>query len=71
MDEMKLESKWIRGIVSKLIKKILRDKSGCNVDVQLNNFRTTVIDEKTHVHLDIELDLSKDEIYKLLKGIGL
>ena len=71
MDEMKLESKWIRGIVSKLIKKILRDKSGCNVDVQLNNFRTTVIDEKTHVHLDIELDLSKDEIDKLLKGIGL
>ncbi len=68
---MKLESKWIRGIVSKLIKKILRDKSGCNVDVQLNNFRTTVIDEKTHVHLDIELDLSKDEIDKLLKGIGL
>ena len=71
MDEMKLETKWIRGIVSKLIKKILRDKSGCNVDVQLNNFRTTVIDEKTHVHLDIELDLSKDEIDKLLKGIGL
>ena len=68
---MKLESKWIRGIVSKLIKKILRDKSGCNVDVQLNNFRTTVSDEKTHVHLDIELDLSKDEIDKLLKGIGL
>ncbi len=71
MDEMKLESKWIRGIVSKLIKKILRDKSGCNVDVQLNNFRTTVIDEKTHVHLDIELDLSKDELDKLLKSIGL
>ena len=68
---MKLESKWIRGIVSKLIKKILRDKSGCNVDVQLNNFRTTVIDEKTHVHLDIELDLSKDELDKLLKSIGL
>lgn len=71
MDEMKLESKWIRGLASKLIKKILRDKSGCNVDVQLNNFRTTVIDEKTHVHLDIDLELSKDELDKLLKGIGL
>ena len=71
MDEMKLESKWTRGIASKLIKKVLRDKSGYNVDVQLNKFRTTVIDEKTHVHLDIELDLSKEELDKLLKSIGL
>ena len=34
-------------------------------------FRTTVIEEKTHVHLDIELDLSKEELDKLLKSIGL
>lgn len=68
---MKIESKFSRGIVSRLIKKVLRDKSGCNVDVQLNKFRTTVIDEKTHVHLDIELDLSKEELDKLLKSVGL
>ena len=68
---MRIESKFTRGIASRLIKKAMRDKLGYNVDVQLNKFRTTVIEEKTHVHLDIELDLSKDEIDTLLKGIGL
>lgn len=71
MDEMKIESKFTRGIVSKFIKKIVRDKLGYNIDIQLNKFRTTVIDEKTHVHLDVELDLSKEELDKLLKSIGL
>lgn len=68
---MKIESKFTRGIVSKFIKKIVRDKLGYNIDVQLNKFRTTVIDEKIHVHLDVELDLSKEELDKLLKSIGL
>ena len=68
---MKIESKFTRGIASRFIKKAMRDKLGCNMDVQLNKFRTTVIDEKTHVHLDIELDLSKEELDKLLKSIGL
>lgn len=68
---MKIESKFMRGIVSKFIKKAMRDKLGYNVDVQLNGFRTTVIDEKTHVHLDIDLELTKEELDKLLKSIGL
>ena len=68
---MKIESKFTRGIVSRFIKKAMRDKLGYNVDVQLNKFRTNNIDEKTHVHLDIELDLSKEELDKLLKSIGL
>ena len=71
MDEMRIESKFTRGIASRLIKKAMRDKLGYNVDVQLNKFRPTVIEEKTHVHLDIELDLSKEELDKLLKSIGL
>lgn len=68
---MRIESKFTRGIASRLIKKAMRDKLDYNVDVQLNKFRTTVIEEKTHVHLDIELDLSKEELDKLLKSIGL
>ena len=68
---MRIESKFTRGIASRLIKKDMRDKLSYNVTVQLNKFRTTVIEEKTHVHLNIELDLSKEELDKLLKSIGL
>ena len=44
---------------------------GCEVDIQLNEFRTTVIDDKTHVHLDLDADLTKEELNKLLKTIGI
>ena len=68
---MKIESKWMTGLASRFIKKILRDKLGCNMDIQLNGFRTTVLDDKTHVHLDVDLELTKDELNKLMKSIGL
>lgn len=68
---MKIESKFIAGIASRFIKKAMRDKLGYNVEVQLNKFRTTVIDDKTHVHLDVDLELTKEELDKLMKCIGL
>nr|DAZ55957.1 MAG TPA: hypothetical protein [Caudoviricetes sp.] len=67
---MKIESKFITGIVSKIAKKVVRDKLGYNIDIQLNGLRTTVIDDKTHVHLDVDLELTKEELNKLLKSIG-
>ena len=67
---MKIESKFITGIVSKIAKKVVRDKLGYNIDIQLNGLRTTVIDDKTHVHLDVDFELTKEELNKLLKSIG-
>lgn len=71
MDEMKIQSKFMTGLVSRIVKKVLRIKLGCEVDIQLNEFRTTVIDDKTHVHLDLDADLTKEELNKLLKTIGI
>ena len=68
---MKIESKFMTGIVSKIATKAVRSKLGYNVNVQLNGFRTTVLDDKTHVHLDVDLELTKEELDKLLKSIGL
>lgn len=67
---MKIESKFITGIVSKIAKKVVRDKLGYHIDIQLNGLHTTVIDDKTHVHLDVDLELTKEELNKLLKSIG-
>ncbi len=71
MDEMKIESNFTTGLVSKLVEMVVHKKFGYDVDVTLNKFRTTVIEEKTHIHLDIELDLSKEELNKLMKSIRL
>lgn len=71
MDEMKIASKFTRDIVSKLIKKALFKKAGYNVDIRLNGLYANVVDGKTHVHLDLDADFSKDELAKILKNFGL
>ena len=71
MDEMRIVSKFTRGIISKALKMIIRKKTGYNIDIQLNEAVTTVSDGKTHLHLDVDAELNKDELMNILKSIGL
>lgn len=71
MDEMKLESKFTTMIASKLAEKVVRDKLGYDVDIRLNRLRTTVMEDRMYVELNLDLELTKEELNKLLKSIGL
>lgn len=71
MDEMRIVSKFTRGIISKELKMVVHKKTGYNVDIQLNEITTTINDGKTHLHLDVDAELEKDELIKILKSIGL
>lgn len=71
MDEMKIVSKFTTNMISKLVKMVLRKKLGYNIDIQLNEIKTTITDGKTHVHLDIDAELEKEELMNILKNIGL
>lgn len=71
MDEMRIVSKFTRGIISKILKTVIHKKTGYNVDIQLNKITASVYDEKTHLHLDIDAELNKEELTKILKSIGL
>lgn len=71
MDEMRIVSKFTRGIISKAIKMVIRNKTGYNIDIQLNEAITTISDGKTHLHPDEDAELDKDELISILKSIGL
>lgn len=71
MDEMKIVSKFTTNMISKLVKMVLRKKLGYDIDIQLNEIKTTIADGKTHVHLDVDAELEKEELMKILKKIGL
>jgi hypothetical protein len=71
MDEMRIVSKFTRGIISKAIKMLIRKKTGYNVDIRLNEAITTISDGKTHLHLDIDAELDKNDLINILKSIGL
>lgn len=47
MDEMKIVSKFTRGIISKALKMVIHKKTGYDIDIQLNKVTTTIADGKT------------------------
>lgn len=60
MDEMKIGSKFTTSIISKLASLAIRKKFGYDVKLNLNEVKATVVDGKTHVHLDIEDTVGED-----------
>lgn len=73
MDEMKvkLSTKFMRGIVSKLVSKLIYKKTGYKVNIQLNGLDISIIDGETKVNANVEAKLSSDEFMKLIKTVGL
>ena len=73
MDEIKvkLSTRFMRGIVSKLIARTIYKKYGYKVDIQLNDLDISVIDGETSVNTNVEIKLSSNEFMKIVKSIGL
>lgn len=70
MDEMNIISKFTTSIVSKVAKVIIKKKLGVDMNIWLKEMKITVNDGNTHAHLDIDVELSKEELKKLLKESG-
>ena len=71
IDEMKIGTSFMKGMVSKLLNMTLKRKLGYDVGIRLNDFNVKVTDERAHVHLNIDADLTQEELSKILKSIGL
>lgn len=71
MDTMKISSKFMRGVVSRLVKGIIKKEVGYDVDIHLDELMITFDDEKAHLRINAAADISKDELTKIIKEIGL
>ena len=71
MDEMKIVSGFTTTLVSKLLRFALRKKLGYDIHIQLNTLEATIKDGKTHVHIDADAEMDKDELTKVLKSVGI
>lgn len=70
MDEMRIVSKFMRGVISKIVKVTIHKKTGYNVDIQINECDVTINDRKAHLHINVDAQLSKDELMRILKELG-
>jgi hypothetical protein len=73
MDELKLilSTKFMRGIVTKIIAKAIFKKTGYNVNVQLNELKVETVDGKVYVHMDVDADVNKEDFVSIIKSNGL
>lgn len=69
MDEMKLKlsTKFMRGIAAKVISKAIYKKTGCKVDIQLNDLDISIIDGETKISTNVEAKMKSEEFTKLMK----
>ena len=73
MDEMKmkLSTKFMKNVISKLISKAFYKKFGYKIDIILNDINVEFIDGETNVHADVDLKLDKEEFAKIIKSSNL
>ena len=71
MDELKLNlnSKFMNGIVTRLLGTIIRKKLGYDIDIQLNCVNVVAKDGKVHLHLDVDAETTNEEFMKMMKSI--
>ena len=71
MDEMKLSlsTKFMRGILAKLITRKIKKKYGYKIDIYFSEIDLDMIDGQTHLHVNVDMDLNSDEFKKIMKAI--
>lgn len=65
--EVKIRTPFMRTIIAEIIKKALYKKLGYKVYIQLNSLSLVNNDGKISLHTDVNLELSNDELNKILK----
>lgn len=69
MDIMKIESKFMTGLIGKMIERLLRKKTGRDVKVQLNELGVqNITDDVISAKINLEVRMSKKELSKLLES---
>lgn len=71
MDEIKIGSKLMKMIISHLLKRTVKTKFGYDTDIHIEELNAVLIDGKAHIHINIDADMEKDELVKILKKAGL
>ena len=70
MDEMKVQSKLLRGIISKIISKNVKKKIGSDCDISINELSFVNDGNKTMVKLNIEAAIETSRIPEILNKLG-
>lgn len=73
MDEMKirLSTKFMRGIITKLISRAIFNKYGYSIDIQLKEIEMENKEGKITIHANVDAEMETEVFAKIVKTVGL
>ena len=71
-DIMHIQSSFLRGVAARAIYNVLQKQGYKSTEVKLNDIFAgySETEKKVHLHLDIDAELSKEDLMALLKQTG-
>lgn len=69
MDELKLNlsSRFMKGIVTKMIAKTIKKKLGYQIDIQLHELTVEATGGKVYIHVNADAEMNNSDFAKLVK----
>lgn len=72
MDEMRITSKFMTGVISGILKRQVKKRTGYNVDIRLHDVHVNFGDDgKAHLKIDLEATMDGAELLSILKKFDL
>ena len=70
MDELKLILKtgFVKRIITNIIAKVIKQKTGYDVVVDLNEISVKMVDGKARLHIDLDAEMHGDDLIALAKS---
>lgn len=69
MDVLKIKTKFMQNILSKIIETLIQKKTGYKIKIQLKDIDMTITEDNAHISLNAEADMSINELKKVAKII--
>lgn len=69
MDVLKIKTKFIQNILSKIIETLIQKKTGYKIKIQLKDIDMTITEDNAHISLNAEADMSINELKRVTKII--
>lgn len=69
MDILKIKTKFIQNILSKIIETLIQKKTGYKIKIQLKDIDMTITEDNAHISLNAEADMTINELKKVTKII--
>lgn len=69
MDVLKIKTKFIQNILSKIIETLIQKKTGYKIKIQLKDIDMTITEDNAHISLNAEAYMNINELKKVTKII--